>query len=108
MAYQPFPALLRVAVLFASACGAALAQNAFVSGRLSDTSGGVIPNVSIELTNRATQVKSPTLTNAEGIFVFPSVPPGSYDVDARITGFTASHIEAVTLEVGQSKTLNIT
>jgi len=96
------------AVLFVCMCGAAWGQNAIVSGRVSDTSGGVIPNVSIELNNRATQVKSPTLTNAEGIFVFPSVPPGAYDVNARITGFTAGHIEAVTLEVGQSKTLNIT
>jgi len=96
------------AVRFVFMCGAAWGQNAVVSGRVSDTSGGVIPNVSIELNNRATQVKSPTLTNAEGIFVFPSVPPGAYEVNARITGFTASHIEAVTVEVGQSKTLNIT
>src|SRR5436309_593601 len=96
------------AALFVCMCGAAWGQNAIVSGRVSDTSGGVVPNVSIELINRATQVKSPTLTNAEGIFVFPSVPPGAYEVNARITGFTASRIEAVTLEVGQSKTLNIT
>src|SRR6266704_6191466 len=96
------------AVLFVCMCGAAWGQNAIVSGRVSDTSGGVVPNVSIELINRATQVKSPTLTNAEGIFVFPSVPPGAYEVNARITGFTAGHIDAVTLEVGQSKTLNIT
>jgi hypothetical protein len=36
------------AVLFVCMCGAAWGQNAVVSGRLSDTSGGVIPNVSIE------------------------------------------------------------
>src|SRR5947207_9049725 len=96
------------AVLFISMCVTAWSQNAVVSGRVSDTSGGVIPNVTIELINRATQVKSPTLTNAEGIFVFPSVPPGAYDVNSRSTGFTASHIDAVTMEVGQSKTLNIT
>src|SRR5947199_9049306 len=96
------------AVLFISMCVTAWSQNAVVSGRVSDTSGGVIPNVAVELINRATQVKSPTVTNVEGIFVFPSVIPGVYDVNASATGFNAGHINSVTLEVGQSKALNIT
>src|SRR3954465_1428350 len=98
---------LRV-VMFLSMCGATWGQNTVVSGRVTDTSGGVIPNVAVELINRATQVKSPTVTNAEGIFVFPSVIPGVYDVNASVTGFNAGHINSVTLEVGQSKALNIT
>jgi len=88
-------------------CGTAWAQNAVVSGRVTDTSGGVIPNASVELINRATQVKSPTLTNAEGIYIFPSVPPGSYEITAGITGFSTSRVDAVTLEVGQSRTINL-
>src|SRR3954463_328444 len=103
----PAPRALRL-LMFVFLCGAAWGQNAVVSGRVTDTSGGVVPNVAVELINRATQVKSPTVTNADGIFVFPSVTPGSYDVNARITGFNASHIDSVTLEVGQSKTINIT
>src|SRR4051812_35129854 len=98
---------VRVA-MFMCVCGAAFAQNAAVSGRVNDTSGGVIPNVSVELINQATKIKSSTLTNPEGIFVFPSVPPGVYDMNAAITGFTASRVEAVTLEVGQSKSFNLT
>ena len=90
------------------ACAIGFAQNAVVSGRVTDSSGGVIPNVAVELINNATQIKSPTKTNGEGIFVFPSVPPGAYEVNARVAGFAASHIDSVTLEVGQSKTLNIT
>jgi len=90
------------------ACATGFAQNAVVSGRVTDSSGGVIPNVAVELINNATQIKSPTMTNGEGIFVFPSVSPGAYEVNARAAGFAASHIDSVTLEVGQSKTLNIT
>ena len=96
------------AALFVSVCGGAWAQNAVVSGRVTDPSGGVIGDVAVELINHATQVKLPSVTNAEGIFVLPSVPPGTYEVNARIAGFTAAHIESVTLEVGQSRTLNIT
>ena len=84
------------------------AQNAVVSGRVTDTSGAVIPGVTVELTNRATQVKSSTVSNEEGIFVFPSVPPGAYEGSAGINGFNTSRIDSVTLEVGQSKTLDFT
>src|SRR3954453_6233888 len=105
--YYPAARALHI-VMFVSLCGALWGQNAVVSGRVTDTSGGVIPNVAVELINHATQVKSPTVTNAEGIFVFPSLTPGAYEVNASITGFNASHIDSVTLEVGQSKTLNIT
>ena len=98
---------LRVA-LIVSACSAAWAQNAVVSGRVTDTSGGVIGSVDVDLTNRATQVKLASVTNSEGIFIFPSVPPGTYEVNARMTGFNATRIESVTLEVGQSRTLNMT
>ena len=83
-------------------------QNAAVSGRVTDTSRGVIQNATVELTNRATEVKSATVTNAEGIFIFPSVAPGAYSVSASLAGFTVSRIESVTLEVGQAKSLNIT
>src|SRR5690348_12870520 len=100
MGQSRFRAALRT-LPYVCICAAAWGQNAFVSGRVSDTSGGVIPNVAVELINLATQIKSPTLTNGEGIFVFPSVPPGAYEVNARITGFAASHIDSVTLEVGQ-------
>ena len=104
------PACIRViyAILLQLLCGAAWGQNTVVSGRVTDTSSGVIPNVAVDLTNRATQVKLQTLTNAEGIFVFPSVPPGNYEVNAKVTGFAASRIESVTLEVGQSRTLDLT
>jgi hypothetical protein len=96
------------AALLVSVCGGAWAQNAMVSGRVTDPSGGVIGDVAVELINHATQVKLPSITNAEGIFILPSVPPGSYEVNARIAGFTAAHIDSVRLEVGQSRTLNIT
>jgi Carboxypeptidase regulatory-like domain len=100
------PAILLAALLVCHT--PAWGQNAVVSGRVTDTSGGVIQSVTVELTNRATQVKLPTVTNEEGIFIFPSVPPGSYEISAGITGFNTSRIDSVTLEVGQSKTLNFT
>ena len=56
-------------LLFVFLCGAAWGQNAVVSGRVTDTTGGVIPNVAVVLINRATQVKSPTVTTRKA-FLF--------------------------------------
>jgi len=96
------------AALLIALCGVAWSQNATVAGRITDSSGGVVSNVAVELINQATQVKLASLTNAEGIFVIPSVVPGTYEVIARATGFSTARIDAVTVEVGQSKSLNLT
>ena len=59
--------------LSAALCG----QNAVVSGRVLDPSQAVVPNATVELTNRATAIKTATTTNAEGYFVLPPLAPGA-------------------------------
>jgi hypothetical protein len=81
------------------------AQNAVVSGRVLDPSQAVVPNASVELTNRATAIKTATTTNAEGYFVLPPLAPGVYDVAASAPGFATARLEAITLEIGQTRTL---
>jgi hypothetical protein len=82
------------------------AQNAVVSGRVTDPTDAVVPGAAIELTSRTTGVKLTTVSNAEGNYVFPPVAPGSYDVVASAPGFASARLEAITLEVGQSRTIN--
>src|SRR3712207_6488139 len=73
------------------------AQNPTVSGRVTDASGAVVPGAVVELRNLSTGVSNATTTNAEGYFVLPPVPPGSYDVVATATGFKESRVDAVRL-----------
>ncbi|HUS08219.1 MAG TPA: carboxypeptidase-like regulatory domain-containing protein, partial [Bryobacteraceae bacterium] len=56
--------------------------------------------------NRATGLRTVTRSNGEGYYVTPPLPPGVYDVSISAPGFAAAKIEAVALEVGQSRTLN--
>lgn len=95
------------ALLFAFSIFPALAQNAAISGHVTDASGAVIQNADVELINKATQVKLATRTNGEGIFILPSVPPGTYEVSARLTGFTVTRIDSVKLEVGQTRSFDL-
>ncbi len=84
---------------------ALIAQNAVVSGRVTDETQAVIVNAAIEIANRATGIRTRTSTNAEGYYVLPPQPPGAYDVTASAPGFQSAKLEGVTLEVGQSRTL---
>jgi hypothetical protein len=76
-----------------------LAQSGAVLGVVSDTSGAVIQGASVTLTNTATGVKTTTKTNNEGVYVFPYVQPGVYDVSAGNTGFQTVKKPGVTVNV---------
>jgi hypothetical protein len=85
----------------------AMAQaTANVNGVVKDTSGAAIANAQIELTNVNTGVVRKTGTNADGIYEFPSVIPGTYSMEASATGFSSVSQPAVTLQVGQTATFD--
>jgi TonB family protein len=86
-----------------------------LSGSVYDTSGAVLPNVELTLAvaglEDGSQVKSTVTTDAAGRFVFPSVQPGRYLLEASFPGFRALRHElelrsprdwdrAITLQVG--------
>jgi len=84
------------------------AQNAVVSGQVVDSSGAVVPGATLELRNTATAVTFRTTTNAEGLYVFPPVLPGSYDISATAAGFSTAQLTGMTLEIGQARTVKLT
>jgi hypothetical protein len=61
-----------------------------ISGRVQDTSGGVLPGTSITVTNEGTQLNWMGTTDSKGDYVVPNLPPGSYRVKAEHPGFTSS------------------
>ena len=62
-------------------------ESATLTGVVTDSSGQVIPNVSVKAINEGTSVETSSLTNGEGRYNFPSLRPGSYRVVAAMTGF---------------------
>ena len=47
-----------------------------INGTVTDTSGASIPGADVTVTNTATRGTRNTTTNAEGLYTFPSLPPG--------------------------------
>lgn len=101
----PLVMLLSVAGLMAPV---AMAQQATanVNGVVKDPSDAAIANAQIELKNIETGVVRKTATNADGIYDFPSVVPGTYSMQASATGFSTVSQPPVTLEVGQTATFD--
>ena len=57
-----------------------------VRGAVRDVNG-VIPGVTVTLTNQATNIGREIVTNEVGQYNFPAVPPGTYTLKANVTGY---------------------
>jgi Carboxypeptidase regulatory-like domain len=94
------------AVLAASVLAVPLsAQNARVSGRVVDAQQAMVKASQVTLLNTATQGEVRTLTNEDGNFILPPVPPGLYEIRAVASGFAVSRLTGIKLEVGESKVI---
>ncbi len=52
---------------------------ATINGRVTDPQGATISGAQVTVPSVAHDVSSNTSTNADGLYVFPSLPAGSYD-----------------------------
>jgi hypothetical protein len=82
------------------------AQDASLSGTVSDASGAVIPGVAVTATNDNTGVVSNTVSNAAGAYGYPRLLPGVYTVKAEMKGFQPKSFTKVALGAGQQARLN--
>ena len=58
-----------------------------ILGTVKDESGAVVPNATITITNKATNVARSLTTNTEGLYSAPALQPGDYEVRAEMMGF---------------------
>jgi hypothetical protein len=60
-----------------------------ITGTVADQSGAVIPNAALQLVNIAQQTKHHAKSDGAGLFTFPNLPVGHYDLTVTATGFTS-------------------
>lgn len=70
-------------------------------GTIRDSSGGVVPGVTVTLTNEATGVNRTATTGEGGTYIFTSLQPGRYRLTAEIQGFRKVERTGVELQVNQ-------
>jgi len=83
----------------------AFAQEASVSGTVVDGSKAVVPGVTITATNIDTGVPTVAVSDEAGRYRLQNLGPGTYKVQAELTGFSTVVIPTIELRVGQNATL---
>jgi hypothetical protein len=95
-------ALLIPTFVFAQAGGSTL------SGRVSDSSGGAVPGVTVTAVNTQTGFQRNAVTESDGTYRLLAVPPGTYTVTAELSGFATVTTQNVQVNVATPRELNVT
>src|ERR1035437_2482757 len=93
-------------LLFATNGFSQLAGTGNIQGTVADSTGAVIPNAAIALTDQATLVKRTATSNTAGGYLFPGIPVSTYNLQVSAPGFKTSLQTGIVLEVGSNIAVN--
>ena len=79
-----------------------------MGGTVSDSTGALIPGVTITATNAATGIMTTVISNESGAYQFASLQTGTYKLSAELTGFQTQIYNNVALGVSQQVRMNFT
>src|SRR5579883_1763254 len=92
--------------LFPAVCSAQT-QTAQINGIVSDATGAVVPDASVQATNIDTGVPRATTSNQTGNFVLSNLVPGHYRIDVSKQGFRSAVVPNLELDVNQTASVPI-
>ena len=95
-----------VLVCFVAMFALAQANRASVTGTVTDASHAVMPGVSVVVKNLDTNDVTRSVTNSDGIYLVPNLPPGRYSVQFEREGFQGVEIPDVRLTSTQVAQFN--
>jgi len=101
------PKLLAFCLFIPLLCFSQL-DTASILGTVLDSSGSVIPNATIVVENQSTAARFDLTTNAEGNFIAPVLPIGTYRITASAQGFRSQVLENNPLRVSDRLRVEIT
>src|SRR5215470_17279980 len=98
-------ACLMAAPAFAQGGGASTTGS--INGKVSDTSGGVLPGVTVTASSPSLMGVQNTVTDAGGNYRFPALPPGTYTVAFELPGFNTLKRENIQIAMGFTAAVNV-
>ena len=78
-----------------------------LTGSVKDSSGAVLVKVPVDLTETSTGSRYHDVTNDQGYFNFPELPPGSYTIAVSAPSLKHYTQSGITVSVGDTAKLNI-
>ena len=80
-----------------------LAQNfGQITGIVADTTGGVLVGATVTVTNTQTGAAASQQANGAGVYVFPNLLPGIYNIKVEMDGFGGAARNRVELQIQQT------
>lgn len=81
--------------------GAARAQQATITGSVTDSTSAVVAGAQVTVTNTQTSARTSATTGEDGIYTIPLLPPGVYDISIEAPNFKTFVQTGVKLDVEQ-------
>ena len=94
-------------LLLAGASASAQQSTARLSGRVTDQSSGVLPGVTVTVTQTDTGFTRTDVTDANGSYVLPNLPPGPYRLEVSLAGFRSYAQTGIVLQVAGTPEINV-
>src|ERR1700722_4350904 len=82
-------------------------DRATLEGTVTDPSGGTISGANVMVTAVDTGISQERKTNSSGYYRFPGLPVGQFTVTVSNTSFKTKVVDRVTLQVGETHTLDV-
>ncbi len=99
--------LMAAPALMVEPCAIAQTAMATMSGRVTDQSNAVVSDADIRIENVDTHIVTTAKANGEGLYVFPSLQPGNYEMTVSKSGFRSTTVRELKLEVQASVSRNV-
>src|SRR5262249_25262787 len=96
-----------VGLILAFALALVVSANSFAQstgtlrGGVSDSDGGVVPDVLVVLRNSSIGFERMTRTDHDGLYQFAGVAPGTYRMEVQATGFRLQVVDEIAIETGR-------
>ena len=99
--------LVLIALLCLGAPAFAQGDRGTITGIITDTANGVIPNVEVVATHMQTNSTFRGVSTSAGVYRIPYLPPGDYKLSAGMTGFKTAVVSPVVVAVAAVVTADI-
>ena len=83
------------------------ATTGVIEGTVTDSTGGVLPGVTITIRNTATNFEQTHVSDAQGRYRGVLLPLGPYEVKANLEGFSQQTLRGIDLGVGQTRVVDV-
>src|ERR1051326_1737275 len=101
--------MLKEIIITAIFAGAVAAQETrgTILGRVTDSTGAIVPNATVRAANVATGVNAEGKSNVAGNFTLPYLLPGTYTLQAELAGFKKTVREGIEIRVNDTVEVNL-